>query len=220
MSASGSRRGLPFVVSAPSGTGKTTVCRAIVAQDPGVVFSVSHTTRPPRAGEREGVDYHFVDEAAFEELVARGAFLEHARYSGHRYGTSWAAIEAPLARGLDVLLEIEIQGARQVRDRRDDACLVFLLPPSRAELERRLRGRGTDREEEVARRLALARSEFQAAAWFDAFVVNDALDRAVDDLQAIVSAARAHGRRGLAGRGGLATLRDRLAPDLQGWLPG
>lgn len=216
---SAARRGLPFVVSAPSGTGKTTVCHAAVARDPGVVLSVSHTTRPPRPGERHGVDYHFVDEAAFEALVAEDAFLEHARYSGNRYGTSWAAIEEPLARGVDVLLEIETQGARQVRERRDDACLVFLLPPSRAELERRLRGRGTDREEEVARRLAIARHEFQAAAWFDAFVVNDAVERAVAELLAIVATARAHGRAGLGGRAGLAALRARLDPDLADWLP-
>lgn len=213
------RRGLPFVVSAPSGTGKTTLCRALVERDPGVVLSVSHTTRPPRSGERDGVDYHFVDEARFEALVAEGAFLEHARYSGRRYGTSWVALETPLAEGLDVLLEIEIQGARQVRERRDDACLVFVLPPSRAELERRLRGRGTDRDEEVAGRLAIARSEIQAAVWFDAFVVNDALERAVDDLQAIVRAARARGPGALAGRAGLAALRARLAPDLREWLP-
>jgi guanylate kinase len=213
------RRGIPFVVSAPSGTGKTTVCRAAVARDPGIVLSVSHTTRRPRPGERPGVDYHFVDEAAFQALVAGGAFLEHARYSGHWYGTSWAAIEEPLARGLDVLLEIETEGARQVRARREDACLVFLLPPSRAELERRLRGRGTDGEEEVARRLAIARREFQAAAWFDAFVVNEAVERAADELLAIVAAARAGGRPALAGRTGLAALRARLAPDLADWLP-
>lgn len=219
MSADGGRRGLPFVVSAPSGTGKTTVCRELVARDPGVVFSVSHTTRKPREGEREGVDYHFVDEAVFLAMVAKGAFLEHARYSGHRYGTSWAAIEAPLARGLDVLLEIETEGARQVRGRRADACLVFLLPPSRAALERRLRGRGTDREDEVARRLAIARGELQAAPLFDAFVVNDALERAVADLEAIVAAARAGGRAALPGRAGLDALRARLDPDLADWLP-
>lgn len=185
-----------------------------------MVFSVSHTTRPPRAGERDGVDYHFVGEAAFQDLVAKGAFLEHARYSGNRYGTSWAAIEAPLARGLDVLLEIETEGARQVRARRADACLVFLLPPSRAALERRLRGRGTDGEEEVARRLAIARGEFAAAPLFDAFVVNDELERAVADLRAIVAAARAGGRAALAGRAGLAVVRARLDPDLADWLPG
>src|SRR5690606_3144957 len=106
------RTGLPIVVSAPSGTGKTTVCRALVARDPRVVFSISHTTRAPRTGEKDGVDCRFVAEGEFEALVEKGAFLEHARYSGHRYGTSWAAIEAPLARGPDVLLEIETQGAR------------------------------------------------------------------------------------------------------------
>lgn len=217
MSATG--RGIPFVVSAPSGTGKTTICHAAVARDPRLVLSVSHTTRRPRPGERDGVDYHFVDEREFEGLIARGAFLEHARYSGNLYGTSWAAIEAPLAQGRDVLLEIETQGARQVRARREDACLVFLLPPSLAELERRLRGRGTDRDEEVARRLAIARQEFQAAPLFDAFVVNDELERAVGELLAVVAAARTGGRSGLPGRGGLEALRGRLAPDLADWLP-
>ncbi|HSJ98764.1 MAG TPA: guanylate kinase [Myxococcota bacterium] len=213
------RRGLPIVVSAPSGTGKTTVCRAVVARDPAVVLSVSHTTRSPRPGERDGVDYHFVSEPEFRDLVAKGAFLEHARYSGHLYGTSWAAIEAPLARGLDVLLEIETEGARQVRERRDDAWLVFLLPPSRAELERRLRGRRTDREDEVARRLAIARSEFAAARLFDAFVVNDEIEGAVGELLAIVAAARSGDRARLRGRAGLDAVRARLDPDLVDWLP-
>lgn len=213
------RAGLPFVVSAPSGTGKTTVCRAVVARDPQVVFSISHTTRAARPGEKNGVDYHFVSEAEFEALVAKGAFLEHARYSGHRYGTTWAAIEAPLARGLDVLLEIETEGARQVRARRADACLVFLLPPSRAELERRLRGRRTDDEREIARRLAIARDEFRAAPLFDAFIVNDAVEQAVGALQAVVAAARAGGRAALPGPAGLDALRSRLDPDLAGWLP-
>lgn len=216
---SGTRQGIPFVVSAPSGTGKTTVCRALVARDPGVVLSVSHTTRRPRAGERDGVDYHFVDEDRFEALVAEGAFLEHARYSGHRYGTSWAAIETPLVRGVDVLLEIETEGARQVRERRADACLIFLLPPSLAELERRLRGRATDRPDEIARRLEIARREFGAAALFDAFVINDALDAAVAAVREIVVAARAGGRAALGGRQALRALRGRLDPALAAWLP-
>ncbi len=214
------RRGIPFVISAPSGTGKTTVCRALVARDPGLVLSVSHTTRPPRSGERDGVDYHFVSEPEFERLVAAGAFLEHARYSAHRYGTSWQAIDAPLACGIDVLLEIETQGARQVRERRPDACLIFLLPPSLAELERRLRGRGTDGDEEIARRLTVARSEFAAAPLFDAFVVNDAIERAVEAVQGVVTAARSGGRAAACGAQPLAALRSQLDPALTAWLPG
>ena len=121
-------RGIPIVVAAPSGAGKTTVCRRLVEGDANLVFSVSHTTRPRRPGEREGVDYHFVPRAEFERLVAGGAFLESAEYSGNLYGTSWAAIEAPLRAGRDVLLEIEVQGARQVRARLSEAVLVFLIP--------------------------------------------------------------------------------------------
>jgi len=215
----GARRGTPFVISAPSGTGKTTVCRALVARDPGLVLSVSHTTRLPRPGERDGVDYHFVSEPEFERLVAADAFLEHARYSAHLYGTSWQAIDAPLARGIDVLLEIETQGARQVRERRADACLIFLLPPSLAELERRLRGRGTDGDEEIARRLAVARSEFAAAPLFDAFVVNDAIERAVEAVQGVVTAARSGGRAAARRAEPLAALRTQLDPALAAWLP-
>lgn len=213
------RRGIPFVISAPSGTGKTTVCRALVAQDPGLVLSVSHTTRAPRSGERDGADYHFVDEAEFRRLVARGAFLEHARYSAHCYGTSWEAIDAPLERGIDVLLEIETEGARQVRERRPDACLIFLLPPSLAELERRLRGRGTDGDDEIARRLAVARREFAAAALFDAFVLNDDLERTIEVVRRVVNTMRSKGRAAARVVQPLATLRERLDPALVAWLP-
>ncbi len=213
------RRGIPFVISAPSGTGKTTVCRALVARDPGLVSSVSHTTRPPRSGERDGVDYHFVSAPEFQRLVAADAFLEHARYSGNLYGTSWRAIDAPLERGIDVLLEIETQGARQVRERRADACLIFLLPPSLVELERRLRGRGTDGDDEIARRLAVARSEFSAAPLFDAFVVNDVLERAVEEVQGVVAAARSGGRAAARRAQPLAELRAQLDPALAAWLP-
>ena len=138
------RRGVPFVVAAPSGTGKTTVCRQVVQKDPLAEFSVSHTTRPRRDGEAEGIDYHFVKPERFQEMVDEDAFLEWAEYDGNRYGTSWASIEQPLERGRDVLLEIEVQGAAQVRERRADARFIFLLPPSMEVLRERLVARSTD----------------------------------------------------------------------------
>jgi guanylate kinase len=196
-------RGFPLVVAAPSGTGKTTVCRELVRRDPGLVFSVSHTTRPRRAGEVDGRDYHFVGEAAFRRMQAAGEFLEWAVYNDHLYGTSFAAIDAPLASGRDVVLEIEVQGARQVRARRADARLLFLLPPSVAALEARLRGRGTDSAEEIEKRLRVARSELAAAPEFDYAVVNDDLERCVQAVLAIVRAER---------DGDTAWLRRELAP--------
>ena len=159
-------QGRLFVLSAPSGAGKTTVCKGVIARDRNVLLSVSHTTRAPRPGERDGVEYRFVSATEFQKLVGEGAFLEHAEYSGNLYGTSWAAIEEPLARGRDVLLEIETEGARQVRERRPDAIAIFLLPPSLSALEARLRGRGTEDRAEVDRRLAIARREFAAARGF------------------------------------------------------
>ena len=214
------RLGVPFVLSAPSGAGKTTVCKGVIARDAGIVVSVSHTTRAPRPGERDGVEYHFVSSTEFRKLVAEGAFLEHAEYSGNLYGTSWAAIDAPLARGEDVLLEIETEGARQVRERRADAHLIFLLPPSLAALEARLRGRGTEAAEEVDRRLAIARREFATASLFDSFVVNEDAKRAVDDVLAIVAALRSGALAQLGDRFSLARLRTTLDPALAAWLPG
>jgi guanylate kinase len=195
------RSGIPFVVAAPSGAGKTTVCRELVARDPeGLAFSVSHTTRPRREGEREGHDYHYVTRADFERMVREGAFLEYAEYSGQLYGTSWAAIRAPLARGRDVLLEIEVEGARQVRERLPGARLVFLLPPSLAELERRLRARGTDPPGEIERRLAIARRELREVDRFDYAVVNDDLERTLLALEALLRAERRGGREALLAR--------------------
>lgn len=208
------RRGQIFVLSAPSGAGKTTVCKGVVARDPDVVFSVSHTTRRPRPGEQEGVQYHFVTSEEFRRLVEKGAFLEHAEYSGNSYGTAWASIETPLERGLDVLLEIETQGARQVRERCPDAHGIFLLPPSLAVLEARLRGRGTEHDEEVERRLAIARGELAEASGFRWFVVNEDADRAVDDVLAIVAAARTGSLAAIADRFSLARLRATLDPAL------
>jgi guanylate kinase len=184
------RRGLPFVISAPSGTGKTSVCRQVIARDPQIELSVSHTTRRPRPEERDGVDYHFVSREEFHALVDRDAFAEYAEYGGNLYGTSWSSLDAPLERGRDLLLEIEVQGARQLRARRDDARFVFLLPPSMEELERRLRGRGTDDEAAVERRLEIVVSELRAVHVFDYAVVNDALEAAVAAVCEIVRAER------------------------------
>ncbi|MEZ4333465.1 MAG: guanylate kinase [Myxococcota bacterium] len=185
------RRGHVFVIAAPSGTGKTTLCRRILERDPALRLSISHTTRQARAGEQDGVHYHFVSPAAFRTLVDAGGFLEHAEYGGNIYGTSWAAIEAPLASGHDVVLEIEVQGAAQVKERMPDACLIFLLPPSMAVLEQRLRGRGTDDEAVIQRRMALSDRELAAAARFDFAVVNDDLERAVDEVLLVIEAVRA-----------------------------
>ncbi len=184
------RRGIPFVVSAPSGTGKTTVCREVVAREPGICFSVSHTTRPPRPGEVDGRDYHFVNPHRFRELVEEDAFVEYAEYAGRMYGTSWAAIDGPLEEGLDVLLEIEVQGAAQIRERREDARFIFLLPPSRAVLEGRLRGRGSDSDDAIEQRLALSRREVKAVHGFDYAVVNDDLDACVAAVLEVVHAER------------------------------
>ena len=183
--------GIPFVVAAPSGTGKTTVCRLVVERDPRVELSVSHTTRARRPGEQDGVAYHFVSREGFQELIDAKAFLEWAEYHGNRYGTSWAALEAPLARGRDVLLEIEVQGARQVRERLPNARLIFLVPPSLEVLEARLRSRGTEPEEAVEGRLRLARLELaQADGLFHFAVVNDDLDGCVAKVCEILRAER------------------------------
>jgi guanylate kinase len=185
------RSGFPVVVAAPSGTGKTTVCRDVVARDGEIDFSVSHTTRPRRPAEQDGIDYHFVTVAEFERLVDAGAFLEWAEYNGNRYGTSFAAIDAPLRRGRDLLLEIEVQGARQVRAKRPDARFIFLLPPTLASLRERLEQRGSDGPEAIAKRLAIARGEIEVGATFDYAVVNDRLDTCVDEVLAILAAERA-----------------------------
>ena len=183
--------GMVVVVAAPSGTGKTTVCRKVVERDARIEFSISHTTRPRRPRERDGVDYHFVEREEFERLEGEGAFLESAEYNGNRYGTSWAAIEAPLEAGRDVLLEIEVQGARQVRERRADARFVFLLPPSLDELRRRLVARGTDTPDAIAARIELARHELREGPRFDYAVTNDELEACVTQVLGILDGERA-----------------------------
>ena len=177
----------------------------MVAPDPKIEFSVSHTTRTPRPGEREGVDYHFVDEETFLRLVQGGRFVEHAEYNGKLYGTSHEAIDEPLARGHDVLLEIDVQGAAQIRERRGDARFVFLVPPSLAVLEERLRGRGTDSPEGIAKRLAIAGNELRAVQGFDYVVVNGLLEDAVAAVREILAAERAGARGDVVARYGRET---------------
>ncbi len=174
------------MLSGPSGVGKGSVVAALRRRHPYVWLSVSVTTRPPRPGEVDGVDYHFVDRAAYEQLIGRGELLEHAEYAGNGYGTPWRPLRERLATGAPALLEIELQGARQVRSALAGAQLVFLAPPSWAELVRRLVGRGTDDEASVRRRLAVARTELAAEPEFDVVVLNDDVGRAADELVALV----------------------------------
>jgi guanylate kinase len=189
-------RGLLVVIAGPSGVGKGTVHTRVRAALPDSVLSVSATTRPARAHEREGVDYRFVDRASFEGMVARGDLLEWAEYAEHLYGTPRAPIEVAVADGRIVVLDIEVQGALQVREQDPDALLVFLSPPSFDELERRLRARGTEGEEDLARRLEIAHREVAERERFDVVVVNDDLDRCVDEVVAAIEHAREFPRSG------------------------
>ncbi|NQW05625.1 MAG: guanylate kinase [Acidobacteria bacterium] len=184
-------RGLLFVVSAPSATGKTTVVEQLVQVLPGLLMSRSYTSRPPRSGEEDGLDYNFISREAFEAMVARDAFLEWADVFGHYYGTGRDETQARLTAGEDLVLVIDVQGARQVRDRLPQTVAVFMLPPSFAVLEQRLRKRSKDPEPEMARRLETARREVDAVALYDYVVVNDLLERCVAELAGIVVAERA-----------------------------
>ncbi len=176
-----------WVISAPSGAGKTTLVHALMDRHPGLRFSVSYTTRPARPGERDGLDYHFVEAGQFAGMIERGEFLEHAEVFGRRYGTARGQVETLLAAGHDVLLEIDWQGARQVRARMPECRSIFILPPSLSELERRLRGRGTDDETVISRRLAEAHGDITHWHEFDYVIINDALERALVGLEAILA---------------------------------
>lgn len=182
--------GLLFIVSAPSGAGKTSLVRALLGAEPGTALSISHTTRAPRPGEQDGRDYHFIDRASFEQMLERGVFLESAAVHGNYYGTSEAWVRERLAAGVSVVLEIDWQGAAQVRRRIPDAVGIFILPPSMAVLEQRLRGRDQDDTQVIARRLQAAREEISHAGEFDYVIINDTFDEAAQDLRAVIRTAR------------------------------
>lgn len=178
-----------FVITGPSGVGKGTLIRGLLGRIPELELSVSATTRAPRAGERDGDDYHFLDPEEFEGRVRAGEFVEHATYSGRRYGTLRVELERRTAAGTPLVLEIEVQGARQVREAMPDALQVFIAPPSLEALRARLVGRGTDTPEQIEQRLATAERELSARPEFTRVVVNDRLEQATDELVGIVQSA-------------------------------
>jgi guanylate kinase len=179
-----------FIVCAPSGAGKTTLVDALLARESNIRLSMSYTTRAPRPGEKDGVDYHFVDRARFESMIAAGDFLEHALVHGNHYGTSRKWIEREIAGDHDVLLEIDWQGAAQVRSLFPQLVGMFILPPSIAELRRRLQGRGKDSAETIERRIAGAREEISHVLEFEYIIVNDRFEQALEEILSVVHAAR------------------------------
>jgi guanylate kinase len=181
-------QGRLFVITGPSGVGKGTLIERVLDAVPGLELSVSATTREPRGSEQDGVHYHFMDDGEFERRVGGGDFLEHAAYSSHRYGTLRSEVEPRLARGRSVVLEIEVQGARQIRETMPEAVQVFVAPPSPEDLRRRLEGRGTDSGEQIASRLAVAAGELAAREEFPHVIVNDDAERAAAELIDLVRA--------------------------------
>jgi len=179
-------RGNLYIVSAPSGSGKTTLLQNLLRTFKDLRFSVSYTTRSPRGGERNGVDYFFTDRASFLSMVERGEFLEHAEYYGQLYGTGRSYVEEQLESGKDVVLDIDVQGARQVKAKSPGAIAIFILPPSFEELERRLRSRMLESEEAIRRRLEIARGEIQFYRDYDYIIVNDILENSISLLESIV----------------------------------
>ena len=190
MSSRKHKEGILIIVSAPSGCGKSTVVRALMEKRKNLRFSVSATTRKPREGETNGVDYFFVTREEFDRMIEENAFLEHAEYVGNCYGTPRAAVEKQLKDGYDVYLDIDVQGALQVKKQRPQTLMVFLMPPSMEELERRLVTRGTNTPEEIRERLAAAERECALRGAFDYVVVNDVVERAVDELSELIDSKK------------------------------
>lgn len=187
MSNSETGRGSLFIIAAPSGGGKTSLVNALLKNDPRLILSISHTTREARPGEIDGQHYHFVSEAEYQQMVTNGDFMEHAQVFDHFYGTNRNSVALQLEQGRDVILEIDWQGARQVRTVFPDCCLIFIIPPSVEILRKRLTGRGQDSEKVIQRRMRDAQAEISHWAEFDQLVVNDNFDKALEELRAIIN---------------------------------
>ena len=194
------KKGNLFIISAPSGTGKTTILKKIIAAMERIAFSVSHTTRPPRAGEQEGVDYFFIDKESFAAMQQGDFFLEWAEVHGNLYGTSSGSVQEVMRQGVDIVLDIDVQGARQVREKLgDEGVFIFILPPSLQVLEQRLLYRATETESGIATRLANAKEEMKSIDGYDYIIINDTVDQAFEVLKAIIIAERSKHRRSLSG---------------------
>jgi guanylate kinase len=179
-----------FVISAPSGAGKSTIVKALRERTEGMGYSISHTSRKPRTTEKEGIDYHFVEKEAFISLIDAGAFAEWAEVYDDLYGTSFSVLEEQTGAGLDVLLDLDTQGARNIKNHFENSVLIYVLPPSYRILERRLRARGTDDENTIKKRINRASHEIKECGWYDYIVINDDLEKAVGEAQAIILAER------------------------------
>lgn len=188
-------KGLLLILSGPSGAGKGTVVKRLLSEDPEVRFSVSATTRAPRPGEADGREYHFLSKKRFREMAEAGEMLEYAEYCGNCYGTPLGPILEWTSQGLDVLLDIEVQGGAQVKEQRPDAVGIFILPPSLKELERRLHERGTESEEKIRKRLEIARAEIPRAHCYDYIVLNDTVESAVEQIRTIMAAEKNSSKR-------------------------
>jgi guanylate kinase len=179
-----------FVFSAPSGTGKSTIAEALMERFDRLAYSISHTSRPPRGTEQDGIDYHFVTESTFREMIERNAFLEWAEVHGHLYGTAFDAVKAQMSAGSDILMDVDVQGGRNVKKQFPESTLIFLLPPSLEILKQRLTARGTDDPEVIEKRMAQASEEIRHCSWYDYIIINDDLEKAVFEAQSIIISAR------------------------------
>jgi guanylate kinase len=192
--------GLLYIVSAPSGTGKTTLLKRVMDYFPDIKFSISYTTRPPRPGERDGKDYHFISPQRFQEMVKEKAFAEWAEVLGNRYGTPLDSIREIRSQGIDLMLDIDSQGARQIKERFNGGVFIFILPPSLEALKQRLKARGGDEQEVIEFRVAKARDEMKQAVWYNYAVINDNFEEAVEQLKSIIIAERCRRERVLKRR--------------------
>ena len=184
-----------FVISGPSGAGKSTLIKTVMENVDNMAYSISHTTRTPRSGERHGVDYFFVDKPGFKKMIDNNSFIEWALVYDDYYGTSYGTLEEKLEAGLDIILDIDIQGAKNIKNKTDDCQLIFILPPSREILEKRLRSRATDNTDAIEKRISEATNELINCKWYDYLVINDDLEKAAKELESIILADRCSNKR-------------------------